>query len=77
MWNLKTHRPVNNGIKTICAHNTKVKEVKGSLEVFFEYYFEFATKDMLQEQLEKDIQCSGMFIVVIKTSNKLIFLTVM
>ena len=58
------YRPLTNEIKIIFAYNTKVKEVKGSSNKFPDYYFEFAARETLQERLEKDRQCSGMFIIV-------------
>ena len=63
------YRPVSNEIKIYFAYNTKVKEIKGSSEVFPEYCFEFATMDTLEERAEKDTQCSGMFMDVITTSK--------
>ena len=63
------YRPVSNEIKIFFAYNTKVKEIKGSSEVFPDYCFEFATMDTLEERAEKDTQCSGMFTVVILTSK--------
>ena len=58
------YRPVSNEIKIIILFNTKLKEMKGSSDNFLDYYFEFASKDTLQERLEKDQQCSGMLIVI-------------
>ena len=63
------YRPQSNEIKIFFAYNTKVKEIKGSLKVIPDYCFEFATMDTLEERAEKDTQCSGMFIVVIMTSQ--------
>ena len=63
------YRPVSNEIKIFFAYNTKVKEIKGSSEVFLDYCFEFATMETLEERAGKDTQCSGMFIVVISTSK--------
>ena len=63
------YRPVSNEIKIFFAYNTKVKEIKGSLEVFLDYCFEFATMETLEERAGKDTQCSGMFIVVITASK--------
>ena len=58
------YRPVSNEIKITFLYNTKLKEMKGSSDNFPDYYFEFASKDTLQERLEKDQQCSGMLIVI-------------
>ena len=55
--------------KCILAYNTKVKEMKRARGVFPNCNFEFATMVILQERTETDIQCSGMFIVVIKIFN--------
>lgn len=63
------YRPVSNEIKIFFAYNTKVKEIKGSSEVFLDYCFEFATMETLEERAGKDTQCSGMFIVVITASK--------
>ncbi|KAE8768691.1 hypothetical protein D1007_59809 [Hordeum vulgare] len=52
------YRPVSNEIKITFLYNTKLKEMKGSSDNFPNYYFEFASKDTLQERLEKDKQCS-------------------
>uniref|UniRef100_A0A8R7PED8 DUF223 domain-containing protein n=1 Tax=Triticum urartu TaxID=4572 RepID=A0A8R7PED8_TRIUA len=52
------YRPVSNEIKITFLYNTKLKEMKGSSDNFPDYYFEFASKDTLQERLEKDQQCS-------------------
>nr|XP_045084528.1 uncharacterized protein LOC120964431 [Aegilops tauschii subsp. strangulata] len=51
-------RPTSNENKIFFAYNTKVKEVKGSAEVFPDFYFSFTTKETLQERAEKDIQCA-------------------
>ena len=64
------YRPVSNEIKIFFAYNTKVKEIKGSSEVFLDYCFEFATMETLEERAGKDTQCSGMFIVVITASKE-------
>ena len=58
------YRPVNNEIKIIFLYNTKLKEMEGASDNFPDYYFEFASKDTLQERLEKDQQCSGMLTVI-------------
>ena len=58
------YRPVSNEIKITFLYNTKLKEMKGSSDNFPDYYFEFASKDTLQERLEKDQQCSGMLTVI-------------
>ena len=61
---LTKYRPVSNEIKITFLYNTKLKEMKGSSDNFPDYYFEFASKDTLQERLEKDQQCSGMLTVI-------------
>jgi hypothetical protein len=58
------YRPISNENKITFVYNTKVKEMNGALDNFSDYFFEFANKNTLQEQKEKDKQCSGMFIVV-------------
>ena len=63
------YRPVSNEIKIIIFYNTKLKEMKGSSDNFPDYYFEFASKDTLQERLEKEQQCSGMLIVIYLTPS--------
>jgi hypothetical protein len=52
------YRPVNNEIKITFVYNTKEKEMKGALDNFSYYYFEFAAKSTLQERKQKDKQCS-------------------
>ena len=53
------YRPVSNEMKINFVYNTKVKEVKGTSDMFSDYYFEFASMSTLQERKEKDQQCSG------------------
>jgi hypothetical protein len=40
-------------------YNTKLKEVKEQSNKILKYYIEFATKDILAERENKDVQCSG------------------
>jgi hypothetical protein len=68
------YRPVSNEIKITFVYNTKVKEMKGALDKFSDYYFEFASKSILQDRKEKDKQCSGMFIVVLLSSRGFYFI---
>jgi hypothetical protein len=68
------YRPVSNEIKITFVYNTKVKEMKGALDNFSDYYFEFASKSVLQDRKEKDKQCSGMFIVLLLSSRGFYFI---
>jgi hypothetical protein len=40
-------------------YSTKLKEVKEQSNKILKYYFEFATKDILAERENKDVQCSS------------------
>jgi hypothetical protein len=46
------YSPVENELKIIFVYNTKIKEL------IPEFYFEFATTDLLLERESKDKQCS-------------------
>jgi hypothetical protein len=54
-----TYRPVSNELNIVFAYNTKLKEVEEQSNKIPKYYFEFATKDILAESENKDVQCLG------------------
>jgi len=53
------YRPVSNDLKIVFTYNTNVSEVKEDSHDIPNYYFDFATKDILMEREAIDIQCSG------------------
>jgi hypothetical protein len=59
------YRPVENEFKIVFVYNTSVNEVTKASTKFPQFYFEFATMDMLQERESKDKQCSGDYLEVL------------
>jgi hypothetical protein len=53
------YHPINNDIKIVFTYNTKLKELKVNLNIHPNYYFDFATRDIMLERENKEIQCSG------------------
>jgi hypothetical protein len=53
------YRPVENELKIIFVYNTKIKELIELSKKYPEFYFEFATIDLLLVRESKDKQCSG------------------
>jgi hypothetical protein len=53
------YHPVNNDLKMVFAYNTNLKELKASLNIHPNYYFDFVTRDIMLERENKEIQCSG------------------
>jgi hypothetical protein len=53
------YRPVENELKIIFVYNTKIKELIELSKKYPEFYFEFATIDLLLVRESKDKQCPG------------------
>jgi hypothetical protein len=51
------YHPINNYIKIVLAYNTNLKELKADLNIHPNYYFDFATRDIMLERENKEIQC--------------------
>jgi hypothetical protein len=53
------YRPINNDINIVFAYNTNLKELKVNLNIHPNYYFDFATRDIMLERENKEIQYLG------------------
>jgi hypothetical protein len=69
-----TYRPVSNELKIVFMYNTKLKEVNEQSDKILKYHFEFATKDILVERENKDVQCSGNSLYLYELRFKLCFI---
>jgi hypothetical protein len=52
------YHPINNDLKIVFTYNTNLKELKATLNIHPNYYFNFAARDILLERENKEIQCS-------------------